>query len=130
MSDENTDSIVDEASAADYEKRARKIQMLRNTNSGLANEIQSMGAAVDLGVARIEAFIMYLVDLGMLTTDQQLTEQEDWERSLRNQLIPLRDQIKEQVERARAAHEKDQAGPGPKAGNGPGLILPSSARRK
>lgn len=113
---------------SDNEKRLRKIQQLRSTNAGLMGEIEQYGGSVDLGIARIEHLVRELVTLGVLTEEQQLDEAEKWERSLRSQLIPVRDRMleafnarKQELARRQKLAEKKPAEVSPPAA---GLIIP------
>ena len=92
------------------DKLIRKVERLRSVNSGLVYEIESLGGAVDLTMARVETFIDFLVDAGILTERQRWMEQHKWETTLRPQLISTRDRIKLQIEEARrhAQHVQKQ----------------------
>lgn len=90
---------------SDLEKKQRAAGRLRETNAGLMREIESLGGSLDVSVARIEHFIDGLVQIGVLTDEQRWDEQEKWERSLRGQLIPVRDKMREAFQ-ARTAQMK------------------------
>jgi len=93
----------------DIEKKRRKIKQLRTTNSSLAHEIETLGGGVDLGTARVEHLIIYLVDQGVLSEDQAVDEQLHWETGLRPQLISIRDGLRHRLEQA-AARRRHPAG--------------------
>lgn len=93
----------------DAEKLARKTQMLRDTNAGLAREIEQMGAGVDgLHLARLEHFFRHLIEIGVVTEEQFVKESYEWEKGLRTQLVSIRDQAKHAVEQQRAALREHQ----------------------
>lgn len=111
------------------QKHARKIQNLRNVNSGLADEIESMGQNVDLSVPRLEHFISWLVEEKIITIEQQLEEQEKWERHLRPQLISIRDRIKDALQKMQAAQQRKQKTQEPTQQSIPSLVLPASVKQ-
>lgn len=111
------------------EKLSRKVHQLRTTNSGLMGEIEQYGGQMDVAIARLEHLIGELVDLGILTTEQMLIEAEKWERSLRTQLIPVRDRLREaheqRLEELRKERERRKAFPlASDKKDAPKLILP------
>lgn len=73
----------------DLPKVQRKVQMLRETNSAIVAEIESLGGAVEITVARVEHMFHYLVHLEILTELQLWQEQYTWERDLKAQLVPV-----------------------------------------
>lgn len=79
----------------ELEKQARKVSQLRSTNAGLMSEIEQLGGELDITTARLEHFIQTLFELGVISGEQLLNEQESWERSLRGQLVPVRDKLRE-----------------------------------
>lgn len=115
-------------------RKARRIQMIRNVNAALANEIESFGGSVDVAVPRLEAFIQYLQEAGILSPEQVLDEQEGWERALKPQLVSVRDSIKKRHQQAKAERDRTQkVGPGGSEPKGPSqgaLILPMGTKRE
>lgn len=85
----------------DLDKLIKKVERLRNVNSSLVYEIESLGGAVDMTMARIENLISFFVNEGYMTPEQQWEEQKSWELRLRPQLISTRDRIKMQLDEAR-----------------------------
>jgi hypothetical protein len=117
-------------------------QRLRDTNAGLVREIEGMGAPIELTMARIEHFILFLVTEGVITKGQQFREQYKWEKGLREQLIHMRDGIKERVRQIHemqrkemrrqqeAAKKRAEAArtPVPEVESKPSLILPPGVK--
>lgn len=73
----------------DLEKVKRKVGMLRETNSNIVAEIESLGGEVEITVARVEHMFEFLVQLGIITELQRWQEQYTWERDLKSQLVPV-----------------------------------------
>lgn len=90
------------------EKYERATARLRVTNAGLADEIEKLGSSVEFTMARLEHFILFLVEEGVITKGQQVREQHHWEKGLRVQLIAMRDQVKERVQMIRAAQREER----------------------
>lgn len=84
---------------ADLEKLERKTQMLRGTNAQISNEIESMGGAVEVTVARIEHLIQSMVEEGYLSRSFAVREQYQWERGLRAQLVLTVNRMRDLVRR-------------------------------
>lgn len=74
--------------------------MLRETNSSIVREIETLGLPVEVTMARVEHFFGYLVRLGIITELQQWQEQYLWERHLKSQLVPLVQRAREAPRRA------------------------------
>ena len=93
------------------EKVWRKVKMLRDTNASLVQEIESIvgPGAIDLGTARFEHFVGYLVDIGLLSDEQHATEALAWEHSLKSQLVPSVQKARELARQA-AARDRNQRG--------------------
>lgn len=114
---------------SELEKLQRKINQLRVTNSGLMNEIEKYDGSLEISIARIEHFIGFLVAEGVLSEMKQCEEQEKWERSLRRQLIPVRDRLRETFFEKRdrlkkLAKQQAKAAAEPNEESVPKLIIP------
>jgi hypothetical protein len=79
----------------------------------MTHEINNAGAQIDVGQARVEKFINFLVENGALTNLQRLAEQEQWELHLRGQLQNVVQAVRAQA----TASGKDVR-------TGGGIILP------
>jgi hypothetical protein len=77
------------------EKLDRRITGLRDVNLALVNELEAGGQVVDIGMARVEKLMHFLVELGLITDYQRLKEQEGWELHLRAQLQPIVHRLRE-----------------------------------
>ena len=122
------DSVVDEAKQ--LEKLKQKLNTIRTTNAVVVNEIESYGHQMDLVMPRLEHFMVFLVNLGVLTEKQVLEEAYLWERNLKEQLVPvvraMREQVRTMVKEARKKQAASPPAPSQKAG--PALVFPPGTR--
>jgi hypothetical protein len=81
-------------------KMLKHIAGLKQTNHRMVETIESAGARINLGEARVERFVSWLTDAGIITIDQALEEQRTWELHLREQLQPVFEQVKRAMEMA------------------------------
>jgi hypothetical protein len=91
----------------------QRVVGLKEQNVRMTHEINQAGAAIDVGQARVEKFIDFLVNNGALTNLQRLMEQEQWELHLRGQLQNVVQAVRAQA----AAAGRDVR-------TGGGIILP------
>lgn len=91
------------------QKKERKVAGLKETNMQFVLELRSAGVPMDLGVARIEHFIVWLRQCGAFTYDEQLEEEELWQLEVRSQLKPFVDKIHTRA-RLAGAQERTQSG--------------------
>lgn len=78
------------------QKTYREIAALRDRNVARINKIESVGMQIDIWTARIEHLEMSLLWAEIITVDQLLAIQKDWELSLRAQtqaIVPKVDEI-------------------------------------
>lgn len=71
------------------------VQVRREQNATIVQEIQSLGGDVEPTMARLEHFIQMLEDEGIVTPEQRWEEQKAWEIGLRDQLVEVRNRIRE-----------------------------------
>lgn len=90
--------------ANQLEKNKRKLNMLRETNSNIIGEIESMGQQIDLTLPRLEHFMVFLIDLGVITEEQMIESQIRWEHNLKEQIVPIVQSLRE-----RRQHLRDEA---------------------
>ena len=72
----------------------KKIVSLKTSNLRMLNDLKNVGVGAELGIPRLEHFINNLRQLGIITYEQQLEEELDWQKSLRKQLQPTYQQVK------------------------------------
>ena len=85
----------------DVEKIKRHALMLRDTNSRCVAEMEQLGTGVDFSIARMEMFMDFLVESGLITELQRWTEQERWERNMKAQIVPMLDKARAAVKPTR-----------------------------
>jgi len=73
----------------DLEKLKGKMNRIRETNSSIIGEIESMGQGVDLSIPRLEHFMVFMVDQGLITEAQMIESQYLWEKNLKEQLVVI-----------------------------------------
>jgi hypothetical protein len=71
------------------------VQVRREQNATIVQEIQSLGGDVEPTMARLEHFIQMLEDEGIITPEQRWEEQKAWEIGFRDQLVVVRNRIRE-----------------------------------
>lgn len=97
----------------------KRTMHLRQTNSILVGQIESMGGELDLLTPKLEFFMTALVSLGVITDKQVWSIHEQWELTLRDQVKPLRDELQADLRKKQAAAKL-----GVKAQARPKLIVP------
>ena len=98
MSDEQVTSEVE-----------KKMIGLKQQNVRMIQQLNSAGVQMDLVQPRIEFMMKFLEDAGVITYDQRITEQLHWEQSLRSQLQPVLQQVRETM-RARGVPQQTDGG--------------------
>ena len=83
--------------AAEEAALNKKIDSLRRVNMQMLSNMKQAGAEIDLGNARVEMLMEWLVEAGLITQLQLLEEQVRWETHLRSQLQPIYQRFKEAV---------------------------------
>ncbi len=69
----------------DQLKTYREVMALRERNADRIAKIEATGIAIDLATARTEHTLSALVHFGLITMDQLLELNKDWELELRRQ---------------------------------------------
>lgn len=107
---ENEEAEREQAKKLD--KMKHKLNMIRGTNSALVSEVEGFGQHLELTLPRLEHFMVFLVELGVITEDQMLDEAIKWEHNLKEQIVPLvremRVKAKEIGDRIRRQAEAEQ----------------------
>lgn len=85
------------------QKTFREIAALRERNVDRINKIEANGFSVDIWTARLEHFMMSMLWAGIITIDQLLAIQKDWELSLRQQSRTMLARVEETVAAERQA---------------------------
>lgn len=104
---EPEDTIKAEQKARD--KAKAKLNRIRETNATIIEEIQSMGVEPELTMPRLEHFMVFLVQLGLMTEDDLLNEAYHWERNLKEQIGPMVRKMRERAIEARNEAQRRQA---------------------
>jgi len=92
---------------------AKRAIELRISNANMSQQIEQLGAAVDPATARLENFMDFLHDEGILTDEQLWTERVQWEESFRVQLQETLQVVREMAaERAQKARTPKLIVPG------------------
>lgn len=79
------------------QKTYREIAALRERNVDRINKIESAGVGIDVWTARIEHFMMSMLWAEIITVDQLLAIQKDWELSLRAQTKAAHDRVEQMI---------------------------------
>jgi len=81
---------------------AIKTYKLRETNSAIIDRLARMGADLEVTLARLEHFMVFLVDSGVITEEMYWFEQNQWEMDLNNQVVNYEIQMREQIAAAQS----------------------------
>ncbi len=118
-------SVTEDMLDGDQLKEWTAIQAIRERNSNRVAEIESLGVVLDLSVARMEHLMSGLLAMGVLSMDQFLALQKDWELTLRKQSQDILQQRKAQYAEELQRQRKQKA---QQTGRTEfGLIVPPSA---
>ena len=71
------------------------VQVRREQNATIMDEIQKLGGDVEPTMARLEHFIQFLEDEGIIQPEKRWEEQKAWEMGFRDQLVTIRNRIRE-----------------------------------
>lgn len=77
-----------------------KLNRIRETNSAIVQEIESLGGSLELLTPRMEHFMAFLVQIGVVTEEQLIEECIAWEHNLKEQLVPIVQRVRQQRQEA------------------------------
>lgn len=120
-------SVTDDMLDSDQRKELAAIRAIRERNASRVAEIESLNVVLDLSVARMEHLMSGLLAMGVLSIDQWLALQKDWELTLRNQTKAILQQCRAQYAEELKRQRKMQAERTGRTESG--LIVPPSGVR-
>jgi hypothetical protein len=91
---------------------------LRNQNSRMYQRLTALGADVNLGPARVQHFLEFLVHIGLVNEKDALTEMKNWELVFRSELQKMLEQATEMRRRQGMAVQNES-----------GIIIPGKNQR-
>jgi hypothetical protein len=118
-------SVTEDMLDGEQLKEWNAIKAIRERNASRIAEIESLNVALDLSVARMEHLMSGLLAIGVLTMDQWLALQKDWELTLRKQTKDILQQRRAQYAEELKRQRKMQAQQTGRTESG--LIVPPSA---
>lgn len=96
MSNINDDDIEFFNSLDEEEKKiARNCLYLRRQNATITADIEKMGGELDVSTARLEHFMTFLVEAGVISPGDLWRAQYSWEQTRRSQISLIRDRLKD-----------------------------------
>ena len=118
-------SVTEDMLDSEQLKEWNAIKAIRERNASRIAEIENLNVALDLSVARMEHLMSGLLAMGVLTMDQWLALQKDWELTLRKQSQDILQQRKAQYAEELRRQRKQKAQQTGRTESG--LIVPPSA---
>jgi hypothetical protein len=92
-------------------ERWEKVGTLRLENSSKVARMERMGVTFEVALPRVEHFMKFLSDIGLITADQRVDEALAWETNFNNQLDEMYIQIERNINEAREAQKKERLAP-------------------
>lgn len=127
MAKPKIESMDFESLTEDQQNMVRATAHLNRDNQQRLAHIRQMGAEVEFSSARVDHLISSLRSLGVITDEQFIAINHDWERGLAKQTKELVAMIEAQIaEMQRQARQEQTAKTGVTPG---GLVVPPSAAR-
>jgi hypothetical protein len=91
--------------------RWERVGTLRLENSSKVARLEHIGVEFDVGLPRVEHFMKFLYEIGVITADQRVDEALDWEQGFNDQLDQAYIRIQGEIEAARDQQKKERLAP-------------------
>ncbi len=83
-------------------KLYNEVMAIRQRNADRITKIEQSGMSMDLSTARVEHMLSSMVHFGVITTDQLLELNKDWELELRRQSKGILERVEAAIREAQA----------------------------
>jgi hypothetical protein len=94
----------------DVQAIAKRCEAIRKSNSLMVTQMERIGVAFDIGLAKLEHFMGCLIDMKIMTDEQYWAICIEWEESFQRQLHKADRKIREQIANQQNQRQQELTG--------------------